>query len=142
MSEIAQNGQRRGAVAVIVRQGQLLVIRRSRWVVAPLRFCFPGGAIEGPETEEAALVRELQEELAAAVKPVRRLWESVTPWNVHLAWWLADLAPQAQLTPNPAEVDSVYWYTPAELATLPGLLESNHAFLQALDAGKIDLTYD
>ncbi len=142
MSEIAQNGQRRGAVAVIVRQGQLLVIRRSRWVVAPLRFCFPGGAIEGEETEDAALVRELQEELAAAVKPVRRLWESVTPWNVHLAWWLADLAPQAQLTPNPAEVDSVYWYTPAELASLPELLESNHVFLQALDAGKIDLTYD
>ncbi len=142
MAETPHNGQRRGAVAVIVRQGQLLVIRRSRWVVAPLRFCFPGGTIESDETEEATLVRELQEELAAVVKPVRRLWESVTPWNVHLAWWLADLAPQSQLTPNPAEVDSVYWYTPAELAALPDLLESNRVFLQALDAGKIDLTYD
>jgi 8-oxo-dGTP diphosphatase len=108
--------------------------------VAPLRFCFPGGAIEGDETEEAALVRELKEELGVAAKPVRRLWESVTPWNVHLVWWLADIDGQTALTPNPAEVDSVHWYTPTELAALPDLLESNHAFLQALATGQMDLS--
>lgn len=142
MSETTKNVRRRGSVAVITRQGRLLVIRRSQWVVAPLRFCFPGGAIEAGETEEAALIRELQEELGAAVKPVRRLWESVTPWNVHLVWWLADLAPQCQLTPNPAEVDSVHWYTPIELAALPDLLESNYAFLQAIKTGTIELPLD
>lgn len=125
---------------MIFHEGRLLVIRRSRWVVAPLRFCFPGGAIEGDETEEAALVRELKEELGVAAKPVRRLWESVTPWNVHLVWWLADVDGETALTPNPAEVDSVHWYTPTELAALPDLLESNHAFLQALATGQIDLS--
>jgi 8-oxo-dGTP diphosphatase len=140
MSETTKNVRRRGAVGVIFHEGRLLVIRRSRWVVAPLRFCFPGGAIEGDETEEAALVRELKEELGVAAKPVRRLWESVTPWNVHLVWWLADVDGETALTPNPAEVDSVHWYTPTELAALPDLLESNHAFLQALATGQIDLS--
>jgi len=124
--------RRRGAVAVIERQGTLLVIRRSQMVVAPGAFCFPGGGIEAGESEEAALVRELQEELQVVVRPVRRLWSSVTPWSVELAWWQAELAADAVLVPAPAEVESVHWHTPDEIAGLPGLLESNLQFLAAL----------
>lgn len=130
---------RRGVVAIIARQNRLLVVRRSRQVVAPGTYCFPGGAIEGIESEQEALVREIREELAVTLVPLRRLWQSVTPWNVHLAWWLARLAPEAEPVPNPAEVDLVLWCTPAEMAGLPGLLESNRAFLAALAAGQIDL---
>jgi 8-oxo-dGTP pyrophosphatase MutT (NUDIX family) len=139
MSEIVENVRRRGSVGVIPHQGRLLVIRRSQWVVAPRRFCFPGGGIEAGETEEVALVRELQEELGTLVRPVRRLWESITPWRVHLAWWLAELDPLAQLVPDPAEVESIHWYTPTELGVLPELLESNHSFLHALATGQIEL---
>jgi 8-oxo-dGTP diphosphatase len=140
MSELVEDIVRRGAVAVIVREGRLLVIRRSRWVVAPLRLCFPGGAIESAETEQAAVVREIQEELGAEIRPIRRLWESITPWHVHLAWWLSELSPDSRLTPNPSEVDSIQWFTPQDLADQPDLLESNHAFLQTLESGQIDLT--
>jgi len=139
MSETMENVRRRGSVGVIPHEGRLLVIRRSQWVVAPRRFCFPGGGIEAGETEEAALVRELQEELGVVVRPVRRLWESITPWRVHLAWWLADLDPQAPLVPDPAEGESIHWYTPTELGALPELLESNHSFLHALATGQIEL---
>jgi len=69
--------------------------------------------------------------------PVRRIWRSVTPWGVDLAWWLADLPADAEPTPNPAEVESVHWHTPDELARLPELLESNRRFLDALASGKI-----
>lgn len=130
---------RRGAVAVILRNRRLLVVRRSEWVEAPRTFCFPGGAIEGQETEQEALVRELREELGAAVLPVRRLWQSLTPWQVHLAWWLAELQPGALLKPDPAEVESVRWCTPQEMASLPELLSSNRHFLEALARGEIDL---
>lgn len=130
---------RRGSVAIVVRKGRLLVIRRSRWVVAPRAFCFPGGGIEGDETEQEALVREVREELAALVRPVRRIWRSVTPWQVHLAWWLSQLDDDTNLVPNPAEVESVHWYRPVEIAQLPNLLESNHRFLEALNSGQIDL---
>ena len=128
---------RRGAVAVIVREGRFLVIRRSAHVVAPRAYCFPGGAIEGDETEELALTREMREELAVNVEPQRRVWRSVTPWQVQLAWWLATLHDNAVLHPNPAEVESAHWFTAGEMLALPELLESNRHFLAALASGEI-----
>jgi len=139
MDEPLPQARRRGAVAVIVRDGRLLVIRRSKLVVAPGAFCFPGGGIEEGESEPEALVREIQEELGVEVTPVRRVWHSVTPWSVELAWWLAELAPAAELALNPLEVESVHWYTADEMLALPGLLESNLAFLAALAAGEISV---
>ncbi len=131
--------ERRGVVAVIVDDGRLLVIRRSQRVVAPGAFCFPGGAIEPGETEPEAMIREIQEELGVCVRPVRRIWQSVTPWNVHLSWWLVAADANCNWRPCPQEVTSVHWLTPAEIATLPGLLESNHQFLAALAAREFDI---
>jgi len=131
--------RRRGAVAVIERAGSLLVIRRSQAVVAPGAYCFPGGGIEPGETEEQALVREFLEELQVEVRPLRRVWSSVTPWNVELAWWQAELPASVIPQPSPAEVESIHWCTLAEIAQLPGLLESNHQFLAAIERREIVL---
>lgn len=130
---------RRGVVAVIRDGDRLLVIRRSQEVVAPGAYCFPGGGIEPGESEEDALIRELQEELNVDVVPLRRLWWSVTPWKVELAWWLARLAPGASPRAVPAEVESVHWQTVEEMAALPDLLESNRQFLAALATGDVSL---
>ncbi|HEV3005557.1 MAG TPA: NUDIX domain-containing protein [Pirellulales bacterium] len=132
-------GHRRGVVAVVARHDKLLVIRRSREVVAPLTYCFPGGGIEPGESEPAALVREIDEELGIAVRPLKGIWRSVTPWQVELSWWLTELAPDAVLRPSAAEVESVHWCTLAEMASLTGLLESNRQFLAAVAAGEIAL---
>ena len=130
---------RRGVVAVISRDARLLVIRRSATVVAPLAYCFPGGGIEPGESEPVALIRELQEELAVVVQPVRQLWWSTTPWNVDLSWWQAELPADAQILANPAEVASLDWHTPDEMSLLPGLLESNLHFLEAWRRGEFQL---
>jgi len=131
---------RRGVVAVI-RDGQkLLVIRRSKHVVAPGAFCFPGGGIEPGETEEQSLVRELREELAVETIPGRRIWRSTTPWGVQLAWWTAALCPGAVPVAAPAEVESWHWHTVDEIVRLPGLLASNHEFLTRLASGEITLS--
>jgi 8-oxo-dGTP diphosphatase len=131
--------QQRGAIAVVCRGARLLVIRRSQLVVAPGTYCFPGGAIEPGESEVDALRREFREELAAPLSPRRRIWQSITPWQVHLSWWLAELAPSAELTPNRHEVESVHWLTVAEIRSLPQLLTSNHAFLAAWERGEFAL---
>ncbi len=133
------NVARRGVIGVIVREGRLLVIRRSQTVIAPGLLCFPGGGIEAGESETAALVREMREELNVAVTPQRRLWTSITPWQISLAWWLTALDADAIPTPNPAEVASVHWHTPAEAAELPDLLPSNHDFLRALNRDEFSL---
>jgi 8-oxo-dGTP pyrophosphatase MutT (NUDIX family) len=130
---------RHGVVAVIVDQDRLLVIRRSKHVVAPGAYCFPGGGVESGETEIVALIREIQEELGVCIRPSRPLWKNITPWNVHLTWWLAEAEQDCVWSPNPSEVDSLHWLTPAEIQLLPGLLESNRQFLRALAAGEISL---
>lgn len=130
---------RRGAVAIVMHGQRMLVIRRSRHVVAPLTYCFPGGGIESGESEEEALIREFREEIGVAVRPIRRLWENVTPWKVHLAWWLAELEPGETPIANPAEVASIHWMTPAEMAQHPELLQSNRQFLDLVQHGKIQL---
>jgi 8-oxo-dGTP diphosphatase len=135
MSEATPLGGRQGAVAVIVRDGRLLVIRRSQQVVAPGKFCFPGGGMEAGETEEMTLVREIREELGVPIRPVRCLWRSVTPWHVTLSWWLCNMDAAAVPQPNPLEVESVQWFTPGEMAQLADLLESNAQFLKALASG-------
>ena len=49
--------------ALIARDGKLLVTRRPPHASAPLHWEFPGGKAEPGETLEAALARELMEEL-------------------------------------------------------------------------------
>ncbi len=50
--------------AVIERDGRVLIAQRKRTRQHPLKWEFPGGKVEPHETPEAALVRELEEELA------------------------------------------------------------------------------
>lgn len=128
-----------GVVAVIVQDDRFLVIRRSHTVRAPRMFCFPGGAVEPGETEDEALHREMQEELAAQVRIERRLWQSVTPNGVQLGWWRTHLAAGSGLEANPAEVESVHWLTAEEMWELPELLPSNRGFLRALRRSEFQL---
>jgi 8-oxo-dGTP pyrophosphatase MutT (NUDIX family) len=129
--------RKRGVVAVIVRGGRLLVIRRSETVRAPGMYCFPGGGIEAGESEETELRREMQEELHAIVEPVQPIWRYVTSWGVDLAWWLAHMPDGVKPIPNPAEVAEVQWLTPSEIEALPRLLESNLQFLEGVKRGEI-----
>jgi 8-oxo-dGTP diphosphatase len=138
--DIPDDPGRRGAVAVVIRDGRMLVIRRSRTVVAPGVYCFPGGGIEDGESEEAALAREFQEELGATLYPRRKVWECVTAWKVHLSWYMAEMAPDTVLSPNPREVESIHWLTPEEMAAQSDLLVSNRDFLELVFRGEIGLT--
>ncbi|ADB17776.1 NUDIX hydrolase [Pirellula staleyi DSM 6068] len=123
---------RRGVVGVIMEQGKLLVIRRSRLVRAPLKYCFPGGSIEPGETEQQAVLRELDEELALDVTVGKKLWHCTTSWGVDLAWWQVFRDPSQEPQIAPSEVDSYYWMTAAEMQVLRDLLPSNYEFLKLL----------
>jgi 8-oxo-dGTP pyrophosphatase MutT (NUDIX family) len=130
---------RHGVVAVITREDEFLVIRRSQYVRAPGAFCFPGGGIELGETEQAALQRELHEELAAKARITRRLWNNSTSSGVQLTWWRARLERDSPLQPNPAEVESIHWFSARQLLRLPNLLATNREFLAALERNEFQL---
>lgn len=138
-SDTSHTFRKRAVVAVILRGDRLLIIRRALTVTAPGKLCLPGGGIEEGETESEAIVREMQEELAIDITPVRLCWSSVTPWNTSLAWWLSDLNPEVVPVPNPDEVAEVHWMTVDEICTEADMLPSLPAFVKAWRRGEVDL---
>jgi mutator protein MutT len=120
-----------GVVAVIPRGDQLLFIRRAEGIRAAGWWCLPGGAIEPGESPEQAVVREIEEELGAVIRPRRKLWEWVRPdGHLLLHWWLVDAPDPLLVVPNPAEVAETRWVTPAQARDLSPVLESNVLFLE------------
>lgn len=143
--------RRYGVVAVVPKPSDIglkspidrdyLVIRRSASVIAPGRLCFPGGGIEAGETPEEAVCREFSEEIHGEIRVVRPIWENVTPWSVHLRWFLARLMDESpDLRPSPDEVAGSFWMNLAALLDSPDALESNVTFLHDALGGKIDLS--
>jgi 8-oxo-dGTP diphosphatase len=53
--------------AILIKDGKILIARRSAMDRLSNKWEFPGGKVEGEETPEACLVRELMEELGIDV---------------------------------------------------------------------------
>lgn len=130
---------RHGAIGVVYENEKFLVVERSQHVRAPGMLCFPGGGIEPGESEEAAVIRELREEIGAVVSSTRQLWKCTTAWKTPLTWFHCTIDLQRPLVLDPHEVASVHWMAIEELRGNPKVLSSNHAFLTAWEAGEFDL---
>jgi 8-oxo-dGTP diphosphatase len=130
---VQSDGRVHGVVVACSRpDGRWLCIRRSATVLAPLKVCFPGGTIETGESQPAAIVREMREELHADVRPGRNVWRWDNPdSNVTLWGWTADLLP-GEIKPNPLEVAEILWLSSDEVAGHPDALPSNRLFVQSL----------
>ncbi|PQO38195.1 NUDIX hydrolase [Blastopirellula marina] len=122
---------KRAVVGVILWQNQFLTIRRSQTVAAPGKICFPGGKIQAGESEEVALVREIEEELGISATVSHRLYENVTGWGTQVAWWLTHIEEDAQVQINEEEVAQWCWMTPHTMLRHPDLLSSNRDFLES-----------
>jgi 8-oxo-dGTP diphosphatase len=125
----------RGVVGVIEQHEHFLLIKRSRFVRAPGKWCFPGGAIEPGESVEHAIVRECREELGIEVAAAGSLWQWLrADGKLHLVWqrvhWLGGV-----LRPNFREVAAVRWMNDAEVRSHPEMIPNNVTFLDAYRAG-------
>ncbi len=102
-------------------EGRLLLAQRPAGKHLAGLWEFPGGKIEPGETAEAALVREIQEELGCVanpgigLSPVTHAYEKVT---VRLIPFLARLADPAA-RPQAREHAALRWVTHGEIAALP-----------------------
>src|SRR4029077_1216960 len=81
-----------GVVAVIQNSaGHYLFIRRG-WALkrAPGIWCFVGGEVEPGEAYEAAVVREVKEEVGLGVEPTGKIHETISPnGEFRLHWFRA-----------------------------------------------------
>lgn len=122
------------ACAVIAADdGRLLLARREKG--RHLRGCweFPGGKLEPGESPEAAVVREVAEELGVSARAERLLAEarhSYPERTVSLRFYLCRI----DGTPSGAEGQPVAWYPPHAVAGLD-LPPATRAVLDAILAG-------
>ena len=98
--------------------GRWLLIRRSAAIAAaPLKVCFPGGALEIGELRQEAAVREVREELGVEVDLVGEIWNHVFEQRKLVLWGYLGRLQSYDLTPNPQEVEEI-------LLTCPGVAEA------------------
>ena len=94
--------------AAIVRDGRVLAARRTRPVAAAGRWEFPGGKVEAGESPEAALVREIAEELGVTVAVIR-LARRRGPDRRHPPGSSSRSPRSSTASPMPSEHDEIRW---------------------------------
>ena len=66
-------------LALIVKDGRFLLIRRKVQLVKALRWAFPGGIVGEAETGEESLIRHIKSEVGLDVEIKARILERVHP---------------------------------------------------------------
>jgi 8-oxo-dGTP diphosphatase len=128
---------REAVVAVITRGHEVLLIRRGAGVPDPGYWAPPSGNIELGESQEAAVIREVREEVGLMVRPVVKLWESVSSSGTHtLYWWRAEYV-DGTLALNRREVADARWVDRAEIDAVEPLFPVDRAFFRAWREGTI-----
>lgn len=120
------------AIAVIVQDGRVLMVRPTQWD-AGRPWQFPGGQIESGETPEQAAVREVNEEIGLSVVPIRRLGERDHPTTRrHLVYIACEVSSGIAHVAAPREIEEVAWSTLPQVAARSrgyGLFGPIQAFL-------------
>jgi 8-oxo-dGTP diphosphatase len=110
--------------AALLDDGRLLAARRSAPPELAGRWELPGGKVEPGETPQAALVRELREELGVETEPLERVpgeWPLRDPYVLHV--WTARLLPGSPAPKPLQDHDGLRWLTPADLWTVEWLTQ-------------------
>jgi 8-oxo-dGTP diphosphatase len=118
--------------AVIERGGRILIAQRKRTGQHPLKWEFPGGKVESAETPEAAVVRELQEELGIRVEvgPEIGRYEFQYPgrWPIMLMFYrVAEFSGE----PKNLEFEQILWVAREQLGDYD-FLEGDAEFLRQI----------
>jgi 8-oxo-dGTP diphosphatase len=125
--------------AVIEREDRRLLIgQRRRHDTSPLKWEFPGGKIEDGEAPEAALARELREELGVTLKKYAEIARVThkyadTSEALEIRFFAVEIADQAMVA-KPFE--QIAWVLPKELSDYD-FLAANARLVANLATGRI-----
>jgi 8-oxo-dGTP diphosphatase len=122
-------------VAAVLRKrtGELLIAQRPEGKPLAGRWEFPGGKVDGGESELEALRRELREELGvevAAARPFMRVNATYPEREIELSLWIVEA-----FSGNPRALDGqrLKWVAPAAL-NAEDILEADRPFIEALQS--------
>jgi len=125
------------AVAVIERANRRILIgQRRRTDTSPLKWEFPGGKVRIGESVEAALARELEEELRATLiccVEMGRVQHQYAAGYAQIRFFAAEIVD------NPVEpkcFEQIAWVLPKELSEYD-FLEANRPLIAQLATGRI-----
>jgi 8-oxo-dGTP diphosphatase len=119
------------AGALCDARGQVLIAQRPPSKHMAGRWEFPGGKVGPAESEQQALVRELQEELGIEARDPRfclRLTHAYPDRTVELSCWIVR---DFRGTPRGLDGQQLKWVAAAELAR-EDILEADAPFIEAL----------
>lgn len=117
-------------VAVITKGKTILLIERAPTLRGGGYWAPVSGEVEPGESQEAAVVREVKEEVGLTVRPVRKVWENMsTRGTFILHWWLADYV-GGELVLEKREVSDARWLTADEICGLDTTFEGDREFYQ------------
>ncbi|MFG2127849.1 (deoxy)nucleoside triphosphate pyrophosphohydrolase [Streptomyces sp. NPDC048751] len=108
--------------AALLDGDRLLAARRNAPPELAGRWELPGGKVEPGETSEAALVRELREELGITAEVLARVpgeWPLRPPYVLHV--WTTRLHTGSGEPKPLQDHDDLRWLTPAEIWDVPWL---------------------
>lgn len=115
-------------VAVLLRAGRVLVVRRGPGVDRPGHWQPVSGRVEVGETQREAVLREVREEVGLTVEPLAKVWECATDdGRFRLHWWTAR-AEHGEVVPDPDEVAEARWIAPEEFPTLTPVFDGDVEF--------------
>ncbi len=117
--------------AAVLRDGRVLACRRTAPPEVAGRWELPGGKVEPGESAEAALVREVAEELGVDVTVTGWLDGASPIGETHVL--TVATAEVERWTPCPVEHDQLRWLGPAELDDVDWL-PADRPFLDQLRA--------
>jgi len=125
--------------AVIERSDRRILIgQRRREDTSPLKWEFPGGQVEEGETPEAALARELYEELSVTLEKcaemarARHKYPSMSE-ELEIRFYAASIK-ESKITPS--EFEQIAWALPKELGDYD-FLAANSPLLGQLATGRL-----
>lgn len=107
--------------AIIKREGKYLLMERNK---EPLGFAAPAGHVDEGETPEAAIAREVLEEVGLAVSHAELLFHEFVDWNwcsynvTGHDWFVYACTTEGEVVADRHEAKSYAWHSPEEIRNL------------------------